>query len=62
MTSSDSCWRRQRLRKCDGDGALLGVVLADDETVDFGDDLTRAENGRGHSRSYALDHDVVRLL
>ena len=44
--SSSSCWRRQRLRKRDGDGAL-GIVLADDEAVEFGDDFARREGGHG---------------
>ena len=41
---SSSCWRRQRLRRAMAT-ALLGRLLADDETVELGDDLARGEGG-----------------
>ncbi len=47
---SGSCCRRQRLRKRDGHGAL-GVLLADDEAVELGNDLARGRDGDfGHMR------------
>ena len=39
-----SCSRRQRLRSAIDDGAL-GVGLADDEAVEFGDDFAGREIG-----------------
>ena len=42
----------------DGDGAL-GLVLADDETVEFGDDLARAEGGH---RVLRLSRTTVSLV
>ena len=57
-----SCWRRQRLRKGDGDRAL-GVGLADDVAVELGDDLAGEKlvmvvvPGPGcHGSSEALGH------